>query len=402
MEVTMQLSDSVQKLAPSLTLKISGKAKAMKREGISVIDFSVGEPDFFTPENVKQAGIQAIQDNFTGYTQSDGTPELKRAIIMRLKQDDNLDYKEAEIIVSTGAKTSIYLALAATLNPGDEVIVPAPYWVSYPEQIRLIGAVPIIVDTSEDTNFLLTPDRLDKAITDRCRAIILNNPSNPTGSAYSAAQLRPILEMAMKKNLLIIADEIYSKITYDGFEFMRAVNVLPEARKQTLIIDGVSKAYSMTGWRIGYTAGPGEIIGAMKKIQDHLTSNPVSISQKAATEAFSGDQTLLRKRTAEFQERRDYLIREINRIPGMKTHTPQGAFYLFPNVSGLFGTSHSKGKIDGSLDLCDYFLEEAHVALVPGEGFGIGNNLRISFATSMDNIREGVRRLSMAVAGLKR
>lgn len=396
----MRLSNNVQQLAPSLTLKISAKAKAMKKAGIPVIDFSVGEPDFKTPDNVKAAGIKAIQDNFTGYTQSDGIPELKKAIIQRLKIDDALEYRDSEIIVSTGAKTSIYLALAATINPGDEVIVPAPFWVSYPEQIKLLAATPVIVPTLETNNFLVTSGQLAEKITDRSRAIILNNPSNPTGSAYTADQLKPILEIAYRNNLLIIADEIYSKITYDGFEFVRAVNVLPEARDYIVTIDGVSKAYSMTGWRIGYSAGSEELISAMKRIQDHLTSNPVSISQKAAQEAFSGNQNLLKDRSGEFQERRDYLIHAIQEIQGFRTNCPQGAFYLFPNVSDLFGMYHQKGRITGSLDLCDYFLEEAHVALVPGEGFGAPDNIRISFATSMDNIREGVRRLSEAVAAL--
>ncbi|MGB3976586.1 MAG: pyridoxal phosphate-dependent aminotransferase [bacterium] len=396
----MKLSNNVQQLSPSLTLKISAKAKAMKKDGIPVIDFSVGEPDFFTPDNVKVAGIQAITENFTRYTQSDGIPELKQAIINRLKIDDNLDYTAKEIIVSTGAKTSIYLALAATVDPGDEVIVPAPYWVSYPEQVKLLGAAPIFVAMKESDNFLLTADSLKKAITSRTKAILLNNPSNPTGSAYTEAQLKPVLEVAHRHGLFVIADEIYSKITYPGYQFKRVVTVLPEIRNNTVIIDGASKAYSMTGWRIGYTAGPEEIIAAMKRIQDHLTSNPVSISQKAALEAFQGDQSFLENRNREFQTRRDYLLQEFRSIPGFKTNVPQGAFYLFPNVSALYKKSFKGKPITSSLELCDYLLEQAHVALVPGEGFGSPDNIRISFATSMDNIREGVKRIAKAVAAL--
>lgn len=396
----MKLSNSVQQLSPSLTLKISAKAKAMKKEGIPVIDFSVGEPDFFTPDNIKVAGIQAITENYTRYTQSDGIPELKQAIINRLKIDDNLDYTPKEIIVSTGAKTSIYLALAASVDPGDEVIVPSPYWVSYPEQVKLLGAVPVFVTMKESDNFLLTTDSLKKAITSKTKAILLNNPSNPTGSAYTEAQLKPVLEVAHRHGLFVIADEIYSKITYPGYQFKRVVTVMPEIRDNTVIIDGASKAYSMTGWRIGYTAGPENIIEAMKRIQGHLTSNPVSISQRAAIVAFEGDQSFLEKRNLEFQTRRDYLVREFNSIPGFKTNIPQGAFYLFPNVSALFKKSFKGKPITSSLELCDYLLEQAHVALVPGEGFGSPDNLRISFATSMDNIREGVRRIAEAVAAL--
>ncbi len=397
----MILSEFVNQLEPSLTLKISAKAKDMKRQGISVIDFSVGEPDFLTPDNVKSAGIEAIKQNYTKYTQSDGIPELKQAIIARLKEDDNLVYEPKEIIVSTGAKTSIYLALAATINPGEGVIVPKPYWVSYPEQVKLLGGHPVTVDTKESNNFVMTPDELAQKIDDRTKAVILNNPSNPTGSAYTPEQLYAVLQIAHKHKLFIISDEIYSKITYQDYVFKRVVSVMPEIKSHAVIIDGASKAYSMTGWRIGYTAGPENIIQAMKKIQDHVTSNPVSISQKAALEAFSCDQSFLNERTMEFQKRRDYLVQAINKIPGMKANTPQGAFYLFPNVKSLINRKHPNGTIRSSLDLCDYLLEKAHVALVPGEGFGASDNIRISFATSMDNLQEGVRRIASAIEQLQ-
>ncbi|MCD4654563.1 pyridoxal phosphate-dependent aminotransferase [bacterium] len=396
----MNLSSAVKQLSPSITLKISAKAKAMKRQGIPVIDFSVGEPDFPTPEHVKEAGIQAIQDNFTGYTQNDGIPELKAAIINQLKEEDNLEYKPEEIVVSTGAKMSLFLAMAAVLNPGDEVIIPAPYWVSYPEQVLLAGAKPLIVQTKESNSFLLTPEQLEKAITPSTRAIIINNPSNPTGAAYEVDQLCAILEIAHDKNLLIIADEIYSKITYQGFDFVRSVAAMPSIKDHTLLIDGASKAYSMTGWRIGYTAGPGNLISGMKRIQGHMTSNAVSISQRAAVAAFSGDQTFLAERVEEFQSRRDYLLDAFSEISGVSVTIPKGAFYLFPNISTLFGKSYNGKPMTSSLAICDYLLESAHVALVPGEGFGAPDNVRLSFATSIENIKEGMNRIMDALQKL--
>ncbi|HPQ40505.1 MAG TPA: pyridoxal phosphate-dependent aminotransferase [bacterium] len=397
----MVLSRIVEQLSPSLTLKISSKAKEMKRRGIPVIDFSVGEPDFPTPEHVKAAGIESIDRNFTGYTQNDGIPELKEAIIERLRTDDGLSFDPGEILISTGAKMSLYLVMAATLNPGDEVIVPAPYWVSYPEQVKLTGARPIILETQEADDFLVQPEMLDRLITPRTRAIILNNPSNPTGAAYDREQLAGVLDVASRRNLLVIADEIYSKITYEGYTFVRTLNVRPETRAHTILIDGASKAYSMTGWRIGYAAGPASIIGAMKRIQGHTTSNPVSISQKAAVAAFNGDQSHLESRVREFQARRDYLLKAFSEIPGIHVTVPRGAFYLFPNVASFFGRKTDAVTIDSALTLCDYLLDTAHVALVPGEGFGTPDNIRLSFATSMDNIVQGMDRIRAALASLK-
>ncbi|MBN1297135.1 pyridoxal phosphate-dependent aminotransferase [bacterium] len=396
----MDLSEIVKQLSPSLTLKISAKAKTMKSNGIPVIDFSVGEPDFPTPEHVKEAGIQAIRDNFTGYTQNDGIPDLKDAIIQRLIQDDALSFSPDEILISAGAKMSLYLAMAAALNPGDEVIIPAPYWVSYPEQVRLTGAVPVIVHTEESSEFILLPEQLEAALTSKTRAIIINNPSNPSGAAYETDQLRAILEIAHRNKLLIIADEIYSQITYEGYRFVRSLNIMPETRAHTVLIDGASKAYSMTGWRIGYAAGPATLIGGMKRIQGHTTSNPVSISQKAAVAAFRGDQRHLVVRVREFQERRDFLLASLAQIPGVSVCVPKGAFYLFPNVSKLFGRSAAGHTMKTAMDICDYLLETAHVALVPGEGFGAPNNIRLSFATSMENLREGMTRIQKALTDL--
>ncbi len=383
-----------------MTLQISAKAKEMKSRGIPVIDFSVGEPDFPTLEPAKIAGKKAIDDNKTRYTQADGTPELKTAILNQLRQEDKLDYSPSEIIICPGAKAAIYFALAAILNEGDEVIIPAPYWVSYPEQVKLAGGIPIIVETREQDGFLLNPRRLQEQVTMNSRAIILNNPSNPTGGAYDPDQLRAVLELADRYKLFVIADEIYSKILYDDFQFLRAVNCAPEIRSQIITIDGASKAYSMTGWRIGYALGDKSVIGAMKRIQGHVTSNPCSIAQEAAVAAYTCDQTEVRNRTDVFRERRDYILENLNAIPGITCTKPRGAFYLFPNISYYFGMSDGETKIMNAMDLVNYLLDQAHVATVPGTAFGSPDNIRISFATSMDDIKKGLSRMVNALGEL--
>lgn len=394
------LSKRVSILEASLTLKISAKAKQMKKQGLPVIDFSVGEPDFPTMDHVKAAGKKAIDDNFTRYTQSDGAPELKEAILSRLLSDESLDYRPNQLIVSPGAKASIFLALAALVNDGEEVLIPSPYWVSYPEQVKLVGGIPVLIETREADNFLVTPAQIKAKITPRTRVLIINSPSNPTGMVYSEDQLRAIMDVAMRGNLVVIADEIYSKIIYDGFRFTRIASLSPEIAERTVTIDGVSKAYSMTGWRIGFALGPQKIIGAMKSIQDHLTSNPCSISQMAALAAYAGEQGEVVRRTGEFQERRDFLLTELNRIPGVRCGKPQGAFYLFPNIRSYFNTSDGKYTIRTAFDLADYLLEKANVATVPGEGFGASDNIRLSFATSMENIRTGAKRIAGALGEL--
>lgn len=394
------LSKRVSILEASLTLKISAKAKQMKKQGLPVIDFSVGEPDFLTMDHVKAAGKKAIDDNFTRYTQSDGVPELKEAILSRLLADESLSYRPNQLIVSPGAKASIFLALAALVNEGEEVLIPAPYWVSYPEQVKLVGGIPVIVETREADGFLITPAQIKAKVTPRTRVLIINSPSNPTGAVYSADQLRALMTVALQNKLTIIADEIYSKIMYDGFKFTRIASLSPEIADNTVTIDGVSKAYSMTGWRIGFALGPQKIIAAMKSIQDHLTSNPCSISQMAALAAYSGDQSEVHKRAGEFQIRRDYLLEQLTKIPGVRCTKPHGAFYLFPNVRQYFGTSDGKYTIQTAFDLADYLLEKANVATVPGEGFGAADYIRLSFATSMENIQTGVRRIAGALGEL--
>ncbi len=393
-------SKRVQSLQPSLTLKIAAKAKEKKNQGIPVIDFSVGEPDFPTPDAVKHAGMEAITANFTRYTQTDGTPSLKKAILKRLIEDDGVEYKPEEIIISPGAKASIYLALAALLNDHDEVIIPSPYWVSYPEQVRLNGGTPVFVETTERNGFRLGIESFLEKITRKTKAVIINNPSNPTGAAYPPQELAEILEVALAHNIYVISDEIYSKIIYDQFKFERAIKINPNLKSLIITIDGASKVYSMTGWRIGFAAGPREIIKAMSDIQGHLTSNPCSISQAAAEAAYAGDQSEILDRAHVFQERRDYILERLKTIHGVTCYKPEGAFYLFPNVSKLYGKSCNGIVIKDSLSMSEYLLEKANVATVPGIGFGADHYIRISFATSMADIQEGMTRIEHAIANL--
>ncbi len=395
------ISNRIGRLELSPTLRISAKAKSMKASGIDVVDFSVGEPDFPTPGDAKEAGKRAIDDNFTRYTANDGIPELKEAIRTRLKEDSGLEYKMSEILVSSGAKQSLYNLFLSILNRNDEVIVPAPYWVSYPDQVKMADGNPVIVSTREENGFRITPDELTANISGTTRAIIINNPSNPTGSAYTREQLQEICEIAVGEGLLIVADEIYEKIVYDGFRFCSVASLSDKIRQRSIIINGVSKAYSMTGWRIGYAAGPHEIIAAMSIAQSHSTSNANSIAQKAAAEALSGRQDTTRQMVAQFAARRNYMLSKLQRIPGVSCYVPQGAFYLFPNVSSYYNTEYGGMKIRNSQGLAFYLLREASVALVPGSAFGADDNIRLSYATSMEKIEEGTDRIIEAMTKLK-
>ncbi|HDJ22296.1 MAG TPA: aminotransferase class I/II-fold pyridoxal phosphate-dependent enzyme [Candidatus Aminicenantes bacterium] len=397
----MILSDKANQIGESPTLKITAKAKALKAQGLDVIDLSVGEPDFPTPENIKQAGIKAIEENFTKYTQNDGIPGLKQAIIHRLKEDLGLDYQPEEIIASTGAKSSLYHLLQALINQGDEVIIPAPYWVTYPYAVQLAQGKPVIVPTREEDGFLLRPDQLRAAITPATKAVIINNPSNPTGAAYNRRQLEELAEVALEEEIFVIADEIYYRLVFDDFRFVSLAALGEEIKKRTIIINGVSKSYSMTGWRIGFTAGPVEIINAMGKIQSHTTSNPCSISQKAAEEAFQGPQIDVSKMVAEFQRRRNYALMRLQSIPHVSCFKPQGAFYLFPNFSYYYDKEFNNFRIRNSYGLAYFLLKKAHVALVPGAAFGADNYLRISYSTSMENLEKGMDRLIQAISELK-
>jgi aspartate/methionine/tyrosine aminotransferase len=394
------ISNRIGRLELSPTLRINAKAKAMKAEGIDVIDFSVGEPDFPTPADIKEAGKKAIDDNFTGYTANDGIPELKEAIRARLKEDHGLEYKRNEIIVSCGAKHSLYNLFVSILNRDEEVIIPAPYWVSYPQQVLMVKGKPVIVPTREENGFCLTPEELKANISFNTRALIINNPSNPTGSAYTREQLMELCEIAVDEGLLIVADEIYEKVIYDNYTFHSCASLGEKIKEKTVIINGVSKAYSMTGWRIGYAAGPREIISAMGIVQSHTTSNAASISQKAAAEALSGRQDEIGRMVAEFSARRNYMLNKLKRIPGISCHEPQGAFYLFPNVSSYYNTEYGGMKIRNSYGLAYYLLKEAAVAVVPGSAFGSEDNIRFSYASSMENIEKGTNRVIEAMSKL--
>jgi aspartate/methionine/tyrosine aminotransferase len=395
------ISEKVQRIGASPTLKISAKAKAMKAEGIDVIDLSVGEPDFPTPENIKDAGIKAIRDNFTKYTVSDGILPLRQAIAKRLKEDFGVEYAPKQIIVSAGAKSSLFHLVQALVDEGEEVIVPSPYWVTYPECVALAKGKAVIVPTREEDGFLLTPETLKASISPATKAIILNNPSNPTGGAYTKEKLLALAEVIKGEDVYVIADEIYASLVYDNFKFTSFAALGEDIKKKTVIINGVSKSYSMTGWRIGFAAGPAEVIDGMSKIQSHTTSNACSIAQKAALEAYDGPQYEVQKMVAEFQRRRNYCLMRLAAVPGMSCFKPQGAFYLFPNVRSFYDKEAGGAKIRNSYGMAYYLLKEARVAIVPGDAFGNDDYIRLSYATSMANLEKSMDRIVEALAKLK-
>ena len=396
----MRLSARVGRISPSETLAITAKVNALRAQGRDVIGFGAGEPDFDTPDNIKDAAIKAIQSGFTKYTPVGGTDELKDAIINKLKRDNRLEYKRSQIVVSCGAKHTLYNLAQIYFDAGDEVIIPAPYWVSYPDIVTLADGTPVIVKTEEKDAFKMKPEQLAAAITARTRALILNSPSNPTGAAYSPDELKAIAQVLLDKDILIITDDIYEKIFYAGFPFANIANVEPKLKDRVVVVNGVSKTYAMTGWRIGYAAAAEEIASAISKIQSQNTSNPTSIAQKAAVEALSCDQTMVGDMAAEFKKRRDYIVAALNEIPGISCFSPEGAFYVFPNVSGIYGRSCGSKVINGSADFIDYLLDEANVAGVPGAAFGSDSHIRLSYATSLKNIEEGIRRIREAVSKL--
>ena len=395
------ISDKANVIGASPTLRIAAKAKAMKAEGIDVVDLSIGEPDFPTPENVKAAGIKAIQDNFTKYTENEGIPALKKAIIARFKEDYGLTYEPNEVIVSTGAKSSLFHAVQAIVNDGEEVIIPAPYWVTYPHLVSLAKGKPVIVPTKEENGFVLTADELRARITPATKALILNSPSNPTGATYARAQLEAIADVVRKEDMVVITDEIYDKLVYDSFKFTSFASLGEDIKKKTIVVNGVSKSYSMTGWRIGFTAGPADVINAMAKIQSHTTSNPASISQRASLEALSGPQHDVAKMVAEFQRRRNYCLMKLAAIPYVSCFKPQGAFYLFPNVKAYYDKEFNGAPIRNSNGMAYFLLKEAKVAIVPGDSFGADDYIRLSYATSMNNLEKGLERVGRALALLK-
>lgn len=394
----MKLANRVLNLKPSATLTITAKAKALKAQGIDVIGFGAGEPDFDTPDNVKEQGIKAIEDGFTKYTVVGGIDELKEAIIYRLMQDHNLVYKKDEIIVSCGAKHSLYNLTQAIFEKGDEVIIPAPYWVTYPDQISLTGARPVIINTYEENSFKIDTSELKKLINKNTKALILNYPSNPTGATYNESELKEITDIALDNGLIIISDEIYEKIIYKNVKHTPVAKLSDRAKESTILVNGVSKSYSMTGWRIGYAAGDKEVISAMAKLQGQSTSNPSSISQMAAIEALKGPQEEVYNRVKEFEKRKNFIVKRLNEIYGFSCFDPLGAFYVFPSIKSLIGKKYNGNKITDSLDFTEYLLDQAKVAVVPGIAFGMENFLRISYATSMENIKEGMERIEKAVS----
>ncbi len=395
------LSPRVQKIKPSPTLAIDSKAKAMKASGIDVISFGVGEPDFDTPDNIKEAACRAIRDGFTKYTAVGGIDPLKDAIIEKFQKDNGLAYKREEIIVSCGAKHSLYNIAQALYGPGDEVIIPSPYWVSYPDQVLLNDAKPVFAKTLESDSFMVRPEALEACITKNTKALILNSPSNPTGMLYDKKALEMIAALAVKHNFYVISDEIYETLVYDDFVHVSIASLSEEVKAKTIVVNGLSKSHAMTGWRLGYAAGPADVIKAMTNIQSQSTSNPNSMTQKAAVEALKGPQEFIATMRAEFDKRRKFIVGELNTIPGMSCIMPNGAFYAFPNTAKIYGARFGDKTINSSTDLALYFLEEAKVALVHGEAFGDDNYVRISYATSMDDIKKGLERIRQALQNLE-
>ena len=398
------LAKNLNNIKPSPTIAVSMKAAQLKSQGKDIISLGMGEPDFDTPENIKEAAIKAIKAGDTKYTAVDGTPTLKKAIIAKFKRDNDLEYEANQITVGTGAKQVLYNALMATLNEGDEVIIPAPYWVSYPDMVLLAGGTPVIVESSAKNNFKITAKDLESKITLKTKWLILNSPSNPTGACYSKEELKELAEVLLKHpQVHILADDIYEHLIFDGSKFFTIAQVEPKLKDRTLTVNGVSKAYSMTGWRIGFAAGPVELIKAMATIQSQSTSSPSSISQAASVEALIGDQSYLKTNATLFQKRRDMVVKMLNEIDGIDCNIPNGAFYVFPSCQGLFGCKTKSGQvINNCNDFATYLLEEALVAVVPGVAFGASSFFRISYAASEEFLSDAMQRIAKACAALER
>ncbi len=393
------LADRMKTLAPSPTLAMQARAKAMRAQGIDVISFGAGEPDFDTPDRIKQAATRALEGGQTKYTEVGGVPELRAAVCEKLKRDQGLAYAPDEVVVSCGAKHTLYNIAMALVNPGDEVLIPSPFWVSYPEQVRLLGGVPVPVTTPESTGFDLDPAELRRAVTPRTKMIVVDSPGNPTGAVFSPEALRAVGELAVERGLWIVSDECYEALTYEG-RHVSIASLSPEIKARTIVVNTCSKAYAMTGWRIGYAAGPREIIRAMTDVQSQVTSNPSSVAQWAAVEALAGPQDEVAKMVGEFDRRRRVIVEGLNAIPGVSCVMPRGAFYAFPNVSGLFGKRAKVGALRGSASVCEFLLDEARIATVAGVDFGSDAHIRLSYATSLSKITEGLARMDAAVRSL--
>jgi aspartate aminotransferase len=394
------IAERTKLIKPSVTLAIAAKAGKLRSEGIDVVNFSAGEPDFDTPEHIKAAAVEALRKGMTKYTDVKGIEPLRAAIVHKYEREHGLSYRKEDVLVSCGAKHSVYNVLQAIVNPGDEILIPAPYWVSYSDMALLAGGVPKLIPTNETTAFRITAEQLETALTAKTRVFVLNSPCNPTGASYDKDELLAIARVLEKHNCLVIADDIYEKIVYDDFQVHNIVALNPALRDQTVIINGVSKTYAMTGWRIGYAIGPAEIISAATKIQSQSTSNPTSIAQAAALEAISGPQIEVDRMVLEFKQRRDVIVDKLNALPGIHCLKPQGAFYVFPNVSNLLGRTANGKKLASPCDFADYLLEEAKVAVVPGEDFGSKEHIRFSYATALEDIEKGCKRIAAAVGKL--
>jgi aspartate aminotransferase len=394
--MSIKLSARVQSVKPSPTLAVTARANEMRAAGKDVIGLGAGEPDFDTPDHIKEAAIKAINDGFTKYTAVDGTAGLKKAIIDKFKRDNGFDYAPEEILVSCGGKQSFYNLAQAILDPGDEVIIPVPYWVSYPDMTLLAGGVPVLAQAGADQKFKITPAQLQAAITDKTRLFVINSPSNPTGMAYSTEELAALGEVLLDHPRIIVAtDDMYEHILWDGAEFVNILNACPALRDRCMVLNGVSKAYSMTGWRIGYAAGPADVIRAMKKIQSQSTSNPTSISQVAAQAALEGPQECIGEMLKAFKERHDYVVDRLNAMPGVECLPTDGTFYCFPRVQEAI---NSIDGVNNDVELSEHLIEQAGVALVPGSAFGLGGHVRISIATSMENLISALDRLEKVLA----
>ena len=402
----MKFSDRILKVKPSPTIAVTSMASLLKSQGVDIIGFGAGEPDFDTPKNIREAGIKAIETGKTRYTPSAGLPELRNAVVTKFRRDNNLEYTSDEVIINCGGKHSFYNLMQVLLNDGDEVIIPAPYWVSYPDMVLLAGGKPVIINTEAEAGFKITPEQLKAGITEKTRAVVINSPSNPTGAAYSFDELKKLADVIEKTDIIPVSDDIYETILFDGFKFSNIANVSGTMKKRAVVLNGCSKTYAMTGWRIGYMAGDRELISKIDILQGQSTSNPTTISQWAAIEALTGDQSVLSEMMVAFSRRRNFVVKELNSMPGVTCYNPEGAFYAFPGISGVFelkGWSKLAEKYKDSYkssSLCAYLMEEARTAVVPGIAFGNDRYFRMSFATSDENLKEGLKRIREALEKL--
>ncbi|HEX5020445.1 MAG TPA: pyridoxal phosphate-dependent aminotransferase [Candidatus Binatia bacterium] len=395
-----QLADRTKLIKPSVTLAIAAKAGKLRAEGVDVVNFSAGEPDFDTPEHIKAAAVEALRKGMTKYTDVKGIEPLRQAVADSYRRDHDLSYRKEDVLVSCGAKHSVYNIFQAVVNPGDEVVIPAPYWVSYSDMALLAGGVPKLIPSDESSGFRITAEQLRAALTPRTRVFVLNSPCNPTGATYSRDELLALTGVLEERDCLVLADDIYDKIIYDGFQVHNILALCPALRDRTIIVNGVSKSYAMTGWRIGYALGPSDVIAAASKIQSQSTSNPTSIAQFAALEAIRGPQDEVAAMVREFQKRRDIIVERLNAIDGITCRKPEGAFYVFPNIGGLLNKSGRGKKLSSPCEIADYLLEEAKVAAVPGEDFGSNAHIRFSYATSLEDIEKGCARIREALRKL--